>query len=678
MAKAKSGQSDASARPLKCEWLRQREVAVTFDAVQWLPAVKIQGPPTEDGRKAGSKEVLADSSWEVKGSDRVGLIGANGCGKSTQLLMILGLLEPTSGSITKSPEDLRIGYMQQEANLDGDATVFGVLHEVFGDRDLEEIDADLVQCSEEAASGDGDMDACMAKLDALVDERGLAEEHIDKVDELISKLGLLTFRNSYLRELSGGWQMRVALGILILQQPDLLLLDEPTNHIDLETVEFMEDFLNAQEIPMVIVSHDRYFLNAVCTKIVEVYRGNTTSYDGNYLSYLNARDRTLAFEWKRWQRYQERCDTIRRQINKLQERRMESQAAKKRDELQALLENPVAQPEVNDLSCFTFPVEPAGEEVEEEEPVLVVDGLQVSFGDKEVLRGVSVSVQAGEKVAIVGANGCGKSTLVKSIVGELQESGLAEVHGTIQHSGGISYFPQRLAESLNNEEGSVKDALYLSCSSADIEAAGGMDSVLRRLRLAGVTQDQPVSTLSGGEKARVAFANFLLSPCRLLVLDEPTNHLDIPTRELLEDALKEFQGAVLVVSHDRFFLREFARRVIAIVDGQAVEYDSWEAYEAAAPKQWQQASEDEQDFILQDARAKTIWSNKKMARIAKKQVNVGLRRLSDKAEDLVELIQAEQAQRRRSREEVVTEGLIAKGVDPALLGVTSGDSDTAL
>jgi len=305
------------------------------------------------------------------------------------------------------------------------------------------------------------------------------------------------------------------------------------------------------------------------------------------------------------------------------------------------------------------------EEVEEEpETLLAVEDLRVAFDEKRILEGVSISVAMGEKVAVVGRNGCGKSTLVRVIVEDLSLG--ARIKGSVAcTTQGVAYFPQRLAEALNYENSSVKDVLYMSCGVKDIEDAGGLPAVLKRLRLDGVTKEQPVSSLSGGEKARVAFANFLLSPCALLVLDEPTNHLDIPTRELLEDALKAFKGAALVVSHDRFFLREFATRVVEIVDGQARDHESWEAYSSAAPPQWHAATTAEAEFARQDAKAAVLWSSKKFSRIAKKeQGNVGLRRLSLRKDEFMAEAQEVKPTLREKKEDK----LISDGLDPALLG----------
>lgn len=679
-------------------------VHVRFQHVAWSPAVAGAG---ENGR-ANIKSVLQSVSWHLSGSDKVGLIGANGCGKSTQLLMIQGRVEPTGGNIVRYPKNMQIAYMQQEADLDEAKTTLEELRSVFLDRPLLEIDADLERCGARGEASD--------ELGRLLEERAVAEGHRREVDLLIPKLGMADRRETPINELSGGWQMRVALGKIILGKPDLILLDEPTNHIDLETVEFMEHFLKTQDVAMVIVSHDRYFLNRVCTKIVEIYKGKARSYDGDYVNYLKARDASLAQEWRVYQKHQERIKALKKQVKKLTERFVLETAAQKRQVLETLLKKKVPKPEVSELSDFRFPAsvaggldsleaspaspaasddgddfwgddEPVGDEScspdagepsgtepsakaeEAAQPVLLsIEDMAVAYPDNQVLEGISFSIRQGEKVALVGSNGCGKSTLVRAVVDDLGEG--AMVAGSWKYTdAGIAYFPQRLAEFFNYEDASVKDALYRSCGVNDIDAVGGLEVVLKRLRLDGITSDQPVWSLSGGEKARVAFAQFLLQPVALLVLDEPTNHLDIPTRELLEDALKAFQGAALVVSHDRFFLREFATRVVEIADGKIRDYSSWDEYTAAAPPQWLEATQAEESFIRQDANAAVIWGRKKMFRLKKQQGNVGLRRLSARAEEFMpdEEEQRHKGQAELKAEQVVAD-LISEGLDPALLG----------
>lgn len=595
---------------------------VVFDDVHWTAVVAERG----DGRsRCTTKEVLTGASWGLRGAERVGLIGINGCGKSVQLLMLLGQVQPTSGSVTVRPESTRIAYMGQEADLECTGTVAEELLSVFANRSYEEIDADLERL---------DVDSDEQEVSRLLDERATLEEEEEEVEELCARLGLLEFCDTSVAALSGGWQMRVSLGKIMLQKPDLLLLDEPTNHVDLETVECMEHFLQSQDIPMIVVSHDRYFLNKVCTKIVQVYRGKAYTYNGSYVDYLQAQDVDLVRQWGVFQEYEDKLSQLRATIDNLARKVKTDQAAQKRLELQGLLKRPVPKPQVNEIHDFRFPVV---ERPPPDQAVLKVECLSVQYGAAPpVLRQVSFTVVPGEKVAIVGRNGSGKSVLLRTILGE-PDAG--RVSGSIERPNHASYFPQRLAEQVNEERASVREVLSRSFGDQDIE------DVMRRLRLDDELQDQPLCKLSGGEKARAAFAWFLLHPCSLLVLDEPTNHLDIATRELLEDAVKAFDGTALVVSHDRFFLREFATRVIEVKDGQLLDYGSWDEYAAAAGWDLEPV---EKPFILQDAKAFALWSKKRLSRLRKREGNVGLRRLSPRAGALASELPA-QGRRARGR-----------------------------
>ncbi|CAK0891193.1 unnamed protein product, partial [Prorocentrum cordatum] len=747
----KAEEEEEAREEQKDGWVPGEPIEVRFEDVSWTPAVNnTMHVPGE--RRSSSKPVLNGVSWEISGAEKVGLIGANGSGKSSMLLMINDLLQTTSGQVVKRPADMRIGYMKQEADLESSLTAREALLSVFGCRDLESIDADL-----ESVAMEGDI----GELDRLVSERTEAELQHQEVEDLIPRLGLSSLASTPIPELSGGWQMRVGLGQIMLRKPQLILLDEPTNHVDLETVEFMEDFLRSQDVPMVIVSHDRYFLNQVCTKIVEIYRGKTATYWGNYVSYLRRRDRLLARDWSRYREWQRAIDIMKKGIRRLEGRYMIEMASKKKLELAELEAKNVPKPEVSEVSNFSFPsvfapgeggirpkqakkLAPLEEEMvedsddssdeeaddelfegdfDDEEPdwsqkaeaggpepreppavvpaspagsddfwggpppeaaapraeaegaeeaapapqqelgevLLEVRECGVRYSDKVVLDSVSLTVRRGEKVALVGPNGCGKSTLVRAIMGDLGEESFVRGDFTCTDMG-MAYFPQRLAEAFNSEKQTVKDVLFMSCKVGDLERAGGIDSVLTSLQLTGITANQPVCSLSGGEKARVAFAQFLLDPCALLVLDEPTNHLDIATRELLEDALKKFDGGALVVSHDRFFLREFATRVVEFQDdGTLREFNSWDAYSRAAPPQWAAATEAEGEFIEQDGVALQIWSKKSMTRVKRRYGNVGLRRLSPRAVEKV-------PEPHRTRSSHAVERLIAEGVSPGLLG----------
>ncbi|CAJ1358391.1 unnamed protein product, partial [Effrenium voratum] len=436
--------------------------AVIVDNVSWYPPVKGGG---ENG-KYSTKEVLNSVSWSVNRGQKVGLIGPNGCGKSSLLLMLLQRIKPTGGRILKYPREIQMAYMQQEADLDNTKTAFQELLSVFGDRSIEVIDQDIAACAEAGK---------VEKMSNHVEERQTAEAHIAEVEQLIAELKLVSYRDSLVRDLSGGWQMRVALGKIILSRPDLILLDEPTNHIDLETVEFMENFLRTQEVAMVIVSHDRYFLNQVCNRIVSISDGYCETYRGNYVSYLRKRDKEFYLQWQRYNLHQDEVNRLKKRMKKLQERFLLDTLAEKKQDLEKLLAEAPPKPEVKVVKNFRFPCSlPKPEDAEEEtddlwedaetEPValLEVDNLGVSFGDKVILEHISFQLRKGEKVAIVGPNGCGKSTLVRALVQDLDKSAKVSGDAAVTEAG-AAYFPQRLAEAFNDDRGSVKDALYMSC-----------------------------------------------------------------------------------------------------------------------------------------------------------------------------------------------------------------------
>mmetsp|Transcript_96273 Transcript_96273/g.170994 ORF Transcript_96273/g.170994 Transcript_96273/m.170994 type:complete len:830 (+) Transcript_96273:54-2543(+) len=649
--------------------LAKDSIVVAVKDVSWFPPVL---EAQEDG-KTDTKEVLNDVNWKIVGNQKIGLIGDNGCGKSAQLAMLLDRIEPTLGEIVKIPADMEIAHMQQEANLDARKTVTEELTSVFGDRPLDEIFEEMQEASEDEFRED--------EVNELAIEWEAANENLMKVEELIPELQLEDFRNKLTSELSGGWQMRVGLGKIILSRPNLILLDEPTNHVDVETVEFMESFLNAQDIAMVIVSHDRYFLNRVCDHIVEIRGRRATSYEGNYVDYLRRRDRVHATEWRLWNLWRDHLLMLEKKLVTNQARFKLEVAARLKGTIEEHKAKKPPKPVAVVVQDFEFPcaLEPVAptEEASQQElptpPILLdVQGMGVSFPDKDVFDNLSFSLRQGEKVALVGRNGCGKSCLVRAILQDLPDS--ASVRGSATYTDkGIAYFPQRLAEALNNERRKVKDTLYMTCSVAGIEEAGGMDNIISRLRLDGITKEQPVFSLSGGEKARVAFAQFLLSPAALLVLDEPTNHLDIATRELLEDAIKDYKGSALVVSHDRFFLREFATRVIEIVDGGLRDHESWEAYESAAPVQWQQHVEQEATFIKQDAYLLKAWKKKKMERLLKREgEDIGLRRTSPRVSEYEEVLMQEEEDRRNRQKskrvlEELHENVEAQGGDASRL-----------
>eukprot|EP00403_Amphidinium_massartii_P000178 CAMPEP_0178377666 /NCGR_PEP_ID=MMETSP0689_2-20121128/4035_1 /TAXON_ID=160604 /ORGANISM="Amphidinium massartii, Strain CS-259" /LENGTH=782 /DNA_ID=CAMNT_0019997725 /DNA_START=49 /DNA_END=2394 /DNA_ORIENTATION=+ len=616
-----------------------------FKRVSWIPPppdpvqeviVDPDEPPQRiklpRGQRLRGRSILANATWSLEGKERVALVGPNGAGKTVQLKMVLGEIEPTGGRVTRVPIDMRIGYLGQDS-------AFGMPGATV-EEELLSIVTDQLQSGRQAS-----------------------EEDKMRVQHMLEWLGMLELQAKRVCDLSGGWRMRVALGKSLLQGPDLLLLDEPTNHLDQETVSFLEGALKALELPVVVASHDRSFLAAVATKVVEVSAGKTTVFSQGYMEYTRARDSSLAAAWKKFQGYKQQCATLESQIDSLASKMLENQAAKKRDELEALMERPISQPEVDVAPDFTLPAPPPPEDeaVEASDArtaVLSADSLSIAYEGNVVLQNVTFDIYPGEKVAVVGPNGAGKSALLTTLVGDNPS---AEISGRLEFKpDSLAYFPQRLAERVAARGGTVRETLALDCGHEDLEL------VLQKLRLDGSVQHQLLGSLSGGERARVAFAWFLLHPSETLVFDEPTNHLDAVTRELLEGTLKNFPGTALVVSHDMFFLREFATRVLSVADGVVESFDTLEAYAKAV--NWN-GDALEQPFVDQDAKAHALWSSKRMARIRRKasDADLGLRRLSPKAEGVAKQREQQQSARQRKPSAAVAR-LLKSGVDPALLG----------
>lgn len=513
-------------------------------------------------------QVLSGVSWDVKRGERVGLVGVNGAGKTTQLQIITGALLPDSGEVIKAKESMRIAYLTQEFDVEPTRTVreefFSALSEqtrVLARQD--EIQKELEECGE-------DMVRMGALLDELNELSNTAVEMdtalLDKrIDQMMPELGFAPEDNDRLvASYSGGWQMRMCLGKILLQDPDLLLLDEPTNHLDVDAIEWLEGYLKQQEIPMVIVSHDRQFLDALCTKVVETERGVATTYKGNYTAYIRQKEEKLAQQWVAYEKQQkeiERQEEIVRRLSAGSRSGRASTAEKAVAKLKAE-GTYVEKPFVPKRRPFTFP------EVERMGQMAVrIKGLTHGYNGRTLFKDANLEIQRGERVAIIGPNGAGKSTLLRLIMGREQpQEGVVELGAY-----GIepNYFEQNQAEALDPNltamqtlERAAPDALV-----SDIK------SLLGKMMFTGAAMEKKAGVLSGGEKARLAMAKFMLSQGTLLVLDEPTNHLDIPTKETLEEAVRSFTGAVIAVSHDRYFLKQIATRVVTVQDGKLIDYD---------------------------------------------------------------------------------------------------------
>ena len=507
-------------------------------------------------------EVLKDVTWEVKTGDRIGLVGVNGAGKSTQLKIIMGEVEPTAGEIIR-PTSLHIGYLTQEFEVDPRRTVREEFWTVF--QEANQVHHQLIEIPQRMEKADPEeLDRLIHQLDRLqrqfeaLDGYGLEA----RIEKILPEMGFtIDDGDRLVSSFSGGWQMRMSLGKILLQTPDILLLDEPTNHLDLETIEWLEKFLKDLTTPMVIVSHDREFLDRLCTKIVETERGVSTTYLGNYSAYLQQKYEQQSAQLSAYERQQKELEKQQAFVDRFRASATRSTQAKSREkqlEKVEKIEAPIA-----DVRTLKFQFPPA---VRSGREVVTIKNIVHIYDDKILFFGANLEIERGDRVAFLGPNGAGKSTLLRLIVGlEPPTEGSIEIG---KHNVIPSYFEQNQAEALDLTK-TVLNTIHDEVPDwKDVEVR----SLLGRFLFSGETVLKKVESLSGGEKARLALAKMLLAPANLLILDEPTNHLDIPAKEMLESALKVYEGTVLIVSHDRYFISQVANKIVEIREGELIAY----------------------------------------------------------------------------------------------------------
>ncbi|CAO5001174.1 ABC-transporter ATP-binding protein [Microcystis aeruginosa NIES-87] len=507
-------------------------------------------------------EVLKDVTWEVKTGDRIGLVGVNGAGKSTQLKIIMGEVEPTAGEIIR-PTSLHIGYLTQEFEVDPRRTVREEFWTVF--QEANQVHHQLIEIPQHMEKADPEeLDRLIHQLDRLQRQfEGLDGYGLEaRIEKILPEMGFtIDDGDRLVSSFSGGWQMRMSLGKILLQTPDILLLDEPTNHLDLETIEWLEKFLKDLTTPMVIVSHDREFLDRLCTKIVETERGVSTTYLGNYSAYLQQKYEQQSAQLSAYERQQKELEKQQAFVDRFRASATRSTQAKSREkqlEKVEKIEAPIA-----DVRTLKFQFPPA---VRSGREVVTIKNLVHIYDDKILFLGANLEIERGDRVAFLGPNGAGKSTLLRLIVGlEAPTEGSIEIG---KHNVIPSYFEQNQAEALDLTK-TVLNTIHDEVPDwKDVEVR----SLLGRFLFSGETVLKKVESLSGGEKARLALAKMLLAPANLLILDEPTNHLDIPAKEMLESALKVYEGTVLIVSHDRYFISQVANKIVEIRDGELIVY----------------------------------------------------------------------------------------------------------
>ena len=555
-------------------------------------------------------EVLKDVSWEIRNGERIGLVGVNGAGKSTQLKIIAGLEEATDGSLI-SEGDPSIAYLKQEFDVDLSRTVREELFEAFKEASDLLHSQKLIQEKMESELASKDLDY----LDLLIKELSVIQRKFEsingydlesKVEKLLPNIGFnQNEADRLVGDFSGGWQMRIALGKILLQSPDLLLLDEPTNHLDLETIEWLENYLLNQKVAMVIVSHDRSFLDKVCTRIVNTERGQSKSYLGNYTSYLQQRDFELESTKVAYEKQQKDMQVQKAYIERFRASATRSTQAKSREKLLDKVEK-IEAPE-NSLKGpnFKFLDSPrAGRDI------LSIKDLTHSYEDNILFLGAFLELEPGERIAFLGPNGSGKSTLLRLIMGlEVPDEGSIMI-GKFNII--PSYFEQNQAEALELE----KTVIETISESVPNWNQTEIRSLLGSFGLTNNSVFKEVSQISGGEKARLALALMIIKPSNLLILDEPTNHLDIPSKQMLEQALSNYKGTALIVSHDRYFISKVANKIVEIRDGQLVKYEG--DYKYYKEKKMEEAQEKEKELKLAECERKRLANRDKQKKKKKK------------------------------------------------------------
>ena len=503
-------------------------------------------------------EVLKDINWEVKGGDRIGLVGVNGAGKSTQLKIIAGEIEPTSGEVIR-PNSLRIAYLSQEFDVDPTRTVREELWQAF--KQANDVHEALSEVHRQMETADPEqLDTLLHEMDRFQRQfEGLDGYGLEaRIEKLMPEVGFEAEDGDRLvSAFSGGWQMRMGLGKILLQQPDLLLLDEPTNHLDLETIEWLENYLRGINTPMVIVSHDREFLDRLCTQIVETERGVSTTYLGNYSAYLQQKEEAKLSQLAAYEGQQKELEKQQAFVDRFRASATRSTQAKSREKQLDKIER-IEAPDARVRTLkFRFPPAPrSGREV------VIIKDMTHSYGDKILFLGADLLIERGDRIAILGPNGAGKSTLLHLLMGmEKPTDGTIEFG---QHSVIPGYFEQNQAEALDLNK-TVIATIHDEVPDWTNEE---IRTLLGSFLFTGATVFKKVEALSGGEKARLALAKMLLQPVNLLILDEPTNHLDIPAKEMLETSLQNYDGTAILVSHDRYFLSQVANKIVDIHEGQ--------------------------------------------------------------------------------------------------------------
>jgi len=523
----------------------------------------------------GARAIIEDATWHILPGDRIGLIGYNGTGKSTILKLLVGEYQPSKGTVEKS-RDTSIGYLHQDLlSFDTNDSILEVAMGAFEkvkqlEKEIEELGQELERTSDEKL-----LHLYSDKLHELEILGGYTIHH--RTEEVLQGLG---FANADLtrpyKEFSGGWRMRVLLAKMILQQPDVLLLDEPTNHLDLPSIEWLEKYLRHYQGSVVIVSHDKFFLNRMVNKIVEVYQQELHIYTGDYEFYEREKNVRVELQQKAFENQQDYIRQQERFIERFRAKASKAAAAqsamKRLDKLDRIEQSNIERPNIK----INFQVDKQPGKI-----ICELKDVSKSFGAIEIVQHTHAEINRGDKIALIGANGKGKSTVLRMIAGTEPFTGVRDWGHNVQES----FYAQHQLEALDLNNTILDEMMMCGSNKTELE----LRTLLGCFLFSGDDTDKKIKVLSGGEKARVALAKVIVGKSNFLMLDEPTNHLDMHSVELLAEALTKYQGSLILVSHDRFFISQTANKIWEIEDKVIKEfkgtYTEWVAWKERMAKQ---------------------------------------------------------------------------------------------
>lgn len=507
--------------------------------------------------------LFSDVSFVVNENDKIALMGKNGAGKSTMMKIIAGVQKPTRGNV-RAPKDAVIAYLPQHLLTDDSCTVFEEASKAFGQ--IFEMRDEMDRLNKELETRtDYESDDYMNIITKVAElgENYYALEEINYEAEVEKALRGLGFKRSDLHrptsEFSGGWRMRIELAKLLLQKPDLILLDEPTNHVDIESVIWLEDFLLNKAKAVIVISHDRKFIDNITNRTIEVTMGRIYDYKANYSHYLQLRADRRSHQLKAYEEQQKFIAETQQFIERFKGTYSKTNQVNSREKMLEKLQ--IIEIDEIDTSALALRFPPA--QRSGDYPV-VVEGMTKKYGEHVVFNDANMSISRGQKVSFVGRNGEGKSTMIKAIMGEIDFEGKC----SLGHNAKVGYFAQNQAALLDKE---------LTVFQTVDEVAKGdirtqIKNILGRFMFSGDDIDKKVGLLSGGERTRLAMVKLLLEPVNVLILDEPTNHLDLKSKDVLKEALLQFDGTLILVSHDRDFLQGLSEKVFEFKDKRVIEH----------------------------------------------------------------------------------------------------------